>query len=72
MKRPFLAAAVAVISACDPCGRCGPCGQPVAQRKPSEGLRVTRAAADPYREARGYAGQQNGRHLRGLAADEQD
>jgi hypothetical protein len=35
---------------------------------PSEGLRVPRAAADPYREVRGYAGQQNGRDLRGLAA----
>ena len=38
---------------------------------PSEGLRVPRAAADPYRDVRGYAGQQNGRDLRGLASDDQ-
>jgi hypothetical protein len=38
---------------------------------PSEGLRVPRAAADPYRDVRGYAGRQNGRDLRGLAADDQ-
>ena len=38
---------------------------------PSEGLRVPRAAADPYRDIRGYAGQQNGRDLRGLAADDE-
>jgi hypothetical protein len=36
---------------------------------PSEGLRVARAAAEPYRDIRGYAGQQNGRDLSGLAAD---
>jgi hypothetical protein len=38
---------------------------------PSEGMRVPRAAADPYRDVRGYSGQQNGRDLRGLAADDQ-
>jgi len=38
---------------------------------PGEGLRVPRAAAEPYRDFRGYAGQQNGRDLRGLAADDQ-
>jgi hypothetical protein len=37
---------------------------------PSEGLRVPRKAADPYRDIRGYAGQQNGRDLQGLATDE--
>ncbi len=40
-------------------------------RPPSEGLRVPRAAAEPYREIRGYAGQKSGRDLRGLAADDQ-
>jgi hypothetical protein len=35
---------------------------------PSEGMRVPRAAADPYRDVRGYAGQQNGRDLRGLTS----
>jgi hypothetical protein len=38
---------------------------------PSDGLRVPRAAAQPYRDVRGYAGQQTGRDLSGLAADEQ-
>jgi hypothetical protein len=38
---------------------------------PSEGMRVPRAAAEPYRDMRGYAGQQTGRDLSGLAADEQ-
>jgi len=38
---------------------------------PSEGMRVPRAAAEPYRDIRGYAGQQTGRDLSGLAADEQ-
>ena len=38
---------------------------------PSEGLRVPHAAPDPYRDIRGYAGQQDGRDLRGLAADEE-
>jgi hypothetical protein len=38
---------------------------------PGEGMRVSRAAADPYRDVRGYAGHQNGRDLRGLASDEQ-
>ena len=38
---------------------------------PSDGLRVSRAAAEPYRDIRGYAGQRNGRDLSGLAADEQ-
>jgi hypothetical protein len=38
---------------------------------PSEGLRVPRAAADPDREIRGYAGRQDGRDLRGLAADDE-
>jgi hypothetical protein len=37
---------------------------------PSDGLRVPRAAAEPYREIRGYEGQQNGRDLTGLATDE--
>jgi hypothetical protein len=37
---------------------------------PSEGLRVSRNAAEPYRDVRGYAGQQGGRDLAGLAADE--
>ena len=37
---------------------------------PSDGLRVPRAAAEPYRDMRGYAGQQTGRDLSGLAMDE--
>jgi hypothetical protein len=40
-------------------------------RPPSEGMRVPRAAAEPYKEIRGYQGQQNGRDLRGLAADDE-
>lgn len=38
---------------------------------PSDGLRVPTAAAEPYRDIRGYAGQQTGRDLSALAADEQ-
>jgi hypothetical protein len=37
---------------------------------PSDGLRVPRAAAEPYKAIRGYAGQQSGRDLSGLATDE--
>ena len=37
---------------------------------PSEGLRVPRPNADPYRGVRGYAGQEDGRDLRRLAADD--
>ena len=37
---------------------------------PSDGLRVSRAAAEPYRDIRGYAGQKTGRDLAGLATDE--
>jgi hypothetical protein len=40
-------------------------------QSPSDGLRVPRAAAEPYRGIRGYAGQQAGRDLSGLATDEQ-
>jgi hypothetical protein len=38
---------------------------------PSDGLRVSHAAAEPYRDIRGYAGQQGGRDLTGLATDEE-
>jgi hypothetical protein len=38
---------------------------------PSDGLRVPRAVAEPFRDIRGYDGQQTGRDLSALAADEQ-
>jgi hypothetical protein len=40
-------------------------------RPPSEGMRVPRADAEAYKDIRGYQGQQNGRDLRGLAADDE-
>jgi len=38
---------------------------------PSEGLRVSRAAADPYRDIRGYDGRMDGRGLREIAAEDE-
>ena len=35
---------------------------------PSDGLRVSRVAAEPYRDIRGYDGRQEGRDLRRIAA----
>ena len=40
-------------------------------RAPSEGMRVSRSEAEPYKDIRGYQGQQNGRDLSGLAADDE-